>query len=254
MNKKLIDLIFALRYLFSPNFKNEINKFNFNEQRIVIFDVGAYHGQFIKDIDFINKKKLDIHFFEPVKDDYKILKSKLNKSKNYKFNKLAVSNKNGIMTFYQSSIPTISSFNPKKNFDPFYIFSRYFVFKLLGYKNLEMKNNFKKIKVNTISISEYCNKNNIKKINILKLDTEGHDIKCLLGSKELLDQNLIDVIQLEIICKTLNDKIVQQNKIKEILHNYYLVKEKKHPSLLFLGSKIKMFDLLYINKKLRYKY
>ena len=59
-------------------------------------------------------------------------------------------------------------------------------------------------------------KNNIKKINILKLDTEGHDIEYLLGAKEFLNQNLIDVIQLEIICKTLDDKIVQHNKIKEI--------------------------------------
>jgi len=56
MNKKLVDLIFALRYFFSPNFKNEINKVNFNEKRIVIFDVGAYHGQFINEIGLINKK------------------------------------------------------------------------------------------------------------------------------------------------------------------------------------------------------
>ena len=251
MNKKLVDLIFSLRYFFSPNFKNEINKINFNDERIVIFDVGAYHGQFINDISFISKKKLDVHLFEPVEDDYKKLKSKLNKSNNYKFNQLAVSKKSGFMTFYQSSIPTISSFNPKKNFDNFYIYSRYIIFKLLGYKNLDMKNNFKKIKVNTISISEYCNKNNIKKINILKLDTEGHDIECLLGAKEFLNQNLIDVIQLEIICKTLDDKIVQHNKIKEILHNYYIFKEKKHSSLLFFGSKIKVFDILYINKKIK---
>tara|TARA_B100000963_G_C22623547_1_gene671182 strand:- start:2113 stop:2871 length:759 start_codon:yes stop_codon:yes gene_type:complete len=251
MNEKLIDLIFAFRYFFSPNFKNEINKVNFNEKRIVIFDVGSYHGQFINEIGFINKKKLDIHFFEPVEDDYKILKSKLNKTNNYKFNQVAVSNKSGFMTFYQSSIPTISSFNPKKNFDNFYIFSRYLIFKFMGYKNINLKDTFKTIKVNTISISEYCNKNNIKKINILKLDTEGHDIECLLGAKQLLNQNLIDVIQLEIICKTLDDKIFQLNKIKENLPNYYLLTIKKHPGLFFFGSKIKLYDLLFINKKIK---
>ena len=116
---------------------------------------------------------------------------------------------------------------------------------------MNINNNFKEIKVNTISISEYCNKNKIKKINILKLDTEGYDLECLLGSRELIEHNLIDVIQLEIICKTLDDKKIQQNKINKILSNYYLFKEKKHPALFFLGSKIKVFDLLYINNQIK---
>ena len=133
MKKKLNSLIFALRYFFSPNFKNEIKKINFNTKKLVIFDVGAYHGNFINDIDFLDKKNLNVHFFEPIKHDYEILKLNLKKFKNYKFNQLAISEKTEVRNFYQSSIPTISSFNSKKNFDKFYIYSRYLIFKLLEY-------------------------------------------------------------------------------------------------------------------------
>ena len=53
--------------------------------------------------------------------------------------------------------------------------------------------------VPVISIGEYCKKNEIKKINILKIDTQGSEAEVLRGAEELLRDQLIDVLELEYI-------------------------------------------------------
>ena len=63
-------------------------------------------------------------------------------------------------------------------------------------KNLENQNT-KEVEVNTID--DYCKTNKIKKINLLKIDTQGSEAEVLRGAKNILDQGLIDIIELEYI-------------------------------------------------------
>ena len=51
----------------------------------------------------------------------------------------------------------------------------------------------KKIIVN--SLDYYCKKNKIKKIDILKIDTQGFEDKILLGSKNSLNNNIISIVE-----------------------------------------------------------
>ena len=47
------------------------------------------------------------------------------------------------------------------------------------------------------TVSEYCWMHKIAQIDFLKIDTEGHDFRILLGAKDMLEQNRIKYIQFE---------------------------------------------------------
>ena len=47
------------------------------------------------------------------------------------------------------------------------------------------------------TIDNYCENNNIEKIDLLKIDTEGHEFNVLLGAKRMLEENRISIIQFE---------------------------------------------------------
>lgn len=47
------------------------------------------------------------------------------------------------------------------------------------------------------SIDDFCYKQNIKQIDLLKLDIEGHELSALRGAKNMLKQKAIKNIQFE---------------------------------------------------------
>jgi FkbM family methyltransferase len=54
-----------------------------------------------------------------------------------------------------------------------------------------------KEKVEIMRVDEYCRARHIDRINLLKLDVEGHELSVLKGCGDLLTQRKIDVIQFE---------------------------------------------------------
>ena len=56
-----------------------------------------------------------------------------------------------------------------------------------------------KINVKIGTIDDYCKKNDINVINLLKIDTQGFEDKVLLGSTDTLKNNKIDIIELELV-------------------------------------------------------
>ena len=53
------------------------------------------------------------------------------------------------------------------------------------------KNDDENIKtVDVISIDEYCEKNRIKRINLLKIDTQGSEAEVLRGAKEFIKKRV----------------------------------------------------------------
>jgi hypothetical protein len=53
--------------------------------------------------------------------------------------------------------------------------------------------------VDIIRLDDYTSENNIKEIDILKIDTQGYESKVLNGCTNLLKKNSIKVIKLELI-------------------------------------------------------
>ena len=59
----------------------------------------------------------------------------------------------------------------------------------------------KREKVSTISLNDYCIKNKIKKIDILKIDTQAFEDRVIMGSLDLIKNNFINFLEIEIIKK-----------------------------------------------------
>jgi FkbM family methyltransferase len=122
----------------------------------MMIDVGAHHGHSLMPYA---KDGWTIHAFEPDPKNRKILKSRTVDYKNIHINKNAVSDEvRKEQCFYQSEESTgISSLLPFND------------------SHQEI------CKVDTISLKEYCASQTIEKVDILKIDTEGNDLKVLSG-------------------------------------------------------------------------
>lgn len=206
----------------------------------IIFDIGSHYGETIILIDKYFSP-LKVYGFEISKDNFKIMKNKI-KNKNFSFElfnfNYGFSNKKNIDAEYlqaeESSSSTIEKINKK---------SKYFKKKLqvLGKKN--NFNFFKKKRCELETLSNFIIKNNIKKIDLLKIDTEGHEFKILQGSNN--DIKKIHIIYFE----HHYDNMLQKNyKFSDI---NYLLKQKGFEQL--YKSKMffrKTFEYVYKNKYL----
>ena len=88
---------------------------------------------------------------------------------------IALSSESKIISFKQfreSSSSTFTKINEKSNYYKKKIKILNFFFK---------EKNFKETKIKTINLESYILKNNIKKIDLLKIDTEGHEFEILKG-------------------------------------------------------------------------
>lgn len=182
-------------------FKNEIKK------PIIFFDIGSHHGETVK----LFEKKLSIvffHCFEPSSKNFKILEKNLKKKKYFhicKLNNFALGNKAG-ETFINFTRETSSSSLNNFNFDSKYMRRK---MKILNIKNSE--DYYIKEKISEITLSEYIKKNKIEKIDILKIDTEGYELKVLIGA--IKDLHKIKFIYFE---HHYDDMINKNYKFKDI--------------------------------------
>ena len=181
--------------------------------KAILFDVGAHHGETIR--NFKNNFDFEqIHSFEVSKQNFEVL------SKNYKdfedkkiiINNFGLSNKSKELQFNQfieSSSSTISKINVK---------SLYFKrkIKILGF----LKNNrdyYETSKVQLNSLDNYMEKKNVDKIDLLKIDTEGHEYFVLKGGSRNLPK--INYIYFEHHYDDMLDKGYTFSNIHEFLTN-----------------------------------
>ena len=54
-----------------------------------------------------------------------------------------------------------------------------------------------KFTVDVITLDDFCDKRKVKHIDLLKIDTEGNELKCLRGAQRMLDRKAINAIQFE---------------------------------------------------------
>lgn len=62
---------------------------------------------------------------------------------------------------------------------------------------LKSENDVEKIVIETKTIDEFCKENEIKKIDLIKIDAEGHDFGVIKGAAEMLKDEAVDIIQFE---------------------------------------------------------
>lgn len=139
--------------------------------------------------------------------------------------------------FFQSSG---SSLNKITVNDFFWNFSR----KIL---TLNFFNDYSKLYVQCETLDRFAKNNKIKKINILKFDTEGNELNILLGAQRILKNT--SIIYFEILSKKKSFR-KKFNKINNILNKnkFFLYKKKRIISVSFFSNLI-AYDLIYLKKK-----
>lgn len=181
MIKKLIlEIITYLISIIDYSNKSKIisffkKKFNFNE--LIVIDIGAHKGETI-DLFIRNFKINKIYAFEPNKRLFNKLEYKKNKiNKNVAIYNLGVGEKNEIKIL-NIMIDTASSTFNELNTNTDYFKKKQ---KILSFflPNSDLINERQKIKI--VNLSNFISDNNIVRLDILKIDTEGFEFNILKG-------------------------------------------------------------------------
>ncbi|SFB60110.1 FkbM family methyltransferase [Algoriphagus aquimarinus] len=166
LDNKINDANFSGEYRFLESLDN--SKIN------IVFDVGANVGIWSTKIKSL-KSNIEIHAFEPVPQTFKLLEHQLSSFQSVKTNRIALSDKKGLISF---------------NYYPMSSYLSSHFENTLGVNSL-------KIEVETITGDEYCRDNSIHEIDFLKIDTEGFESNVLKGFNQMLKENKIRIIQFE---------------------------------------------------------
>ncbi|MEO0683511.1 MAG: FkbM family methyltransferase [Cyanobacteria bacterium J06649_11] len=159
---------------------NTILNSYFSDQEIVIFDVGANIGNYTKELKQAFPKS-KIYAFEPNHNAFQTLEQELNDTDIERFCvglSSHVSSKKGY---------TYASDDKSEHAS---------VYKEV-LTDLHQAKEIIEIVFETISLDCFCEQHEIKEIDFLKIDTEGHELEVLSGGKEMITQGNIKIIQFE---------------------------------------------------------
>ena len=168
--------------------ENKYNNFK------LLIDIGAHKGESIKlfSKNFIIKKIIS---FEASPINFEYLKKKIKDNKQgYNNTEIVLENtalgaEDKIIEFNQfneSSSSTIKEIDKE---------SKYYKRKFRLINFLNNKETYQKIKIKISKLKDYIEKNNIKKIDFIKIDTEGYEFEILLGLENKI--KLVDIIMFE---------------------------------------------------------
>jgi len=209
--KKII-LLFGLEIINAEKTFDEIHQILNNEANPVIFDVGANYGQSIERFRKIFPHSI-IHSFEPLPKEFKMLQENYT-SNNTFLNNIAVGSTEETRTFYVHSHSTSSSFNKLNINSPR-------VKKASEQYGVSPENFIdEEIEVNILTLDGYVRKNNIRKIDILKIDTQGFEDEVLKGAESSLKSNIISTIELELLAGDNYEKRITFFDIEQYLIPY----------------------------------
>jgi FkbM family methyltransferase len=225
MNRiKLIEQLihFNEMVIFYPKLRN-FYKRELAGKKPVILDVGANNGQ---TIDFFLRVcgSATIHAFEPNKNLYHRLVSRYAKNKNIHIHNLGVSNTTGKLVFNESVMDTTSTFE-ELNMDSAYLKKKS---KILGVAPEEIIKESYEVEVTTLQ--QFIKSKGIEKIDVLKIDTEGHEYKCLQGLFDGLPKYNAGIIQLEQHHDDMYANKISEEEIMQMLsaNGYNVYKRIRH--------------------------
>jgi len=145
-------------------------------QPLVIFDVGANRGQYVQ---LALMQPAVIHAFEPSSGAFAELKTRFANTPNVVLNNFALGSKPGTQTLYYD-VPgsELSSLYPRR----------------ISHHGHEL-NNTERVQVETVD--RYCRTRAIERIDLLKLDVEGHELEILNGACQLFATGRIATVSFE---------------------------------------------------------
>jgi FkbM family methyltransferase len=161
---------YLLRYLKS--------RFN-NKHKKIIFDVGANRGEYVAHVLDILKDNVLIYAFEPLKEAGKVLKKNFSRYQKVKILNTGLSDKKGrSVIYFDENISELASLYKRQHLS----------------MSLPVKLD-KKETIDLTTLDWFCIKNRISRIDLVKIDAEGNELKVLQGAKNMLGENRINFIQ-----------------------------------------------------------
>lgn len=207
-------------------FNKNITRFykkTFGKNLNIVIDVGANLGQTI-DIALKINPLCKVYAFEPNPELFKKLTKKYSKKINIHLYQFGISDKSGVKTFYENILHSTSTLEDLN------LSSKYLIKKsaILGVTPAEIVKKTYSINVTTLSkfINDQCPD---ETIDVLKIDTEGHEYSCLVGLFNLEVKN-IKYIQIE---NHNDDMYISTTSFKDISsllekNNFNLAEKIKH--------------------------
>ena len=220
-------------YLTEKKIINQLKRVFLNKKTISVIDIGAHKGEYISSII----KNFNIskgYCFEPNPKVFKILNNKISLNKKIELLNYGASNNSGNILFnenIESSSSSINELNKNSN----YYKKKFFLLNFLGLNEVT-----KKIEIKVVTLNDFIVENNINKIDLLKIDTEGHEFQVLSGLKDKM--HMINLIHIE---HHFDDMIIKDYKLTDI-HNLLIKKGFKKYFKIKMKFR-KSFEYLYIN-------
>ena len=151
---------------------------------VVILDVGARTGGTVFGLHELFPKAL-IHCFEPSNESFQLLEARFRSVPEIRCNHLAVSESGGTVKLHLSRTDSTSSLLPAHPefgmaVDPRHV-------EVIGDEE-----------VSAVRIDDYCAREGINHVSLLKLDIQGAELMALRGATRLLGEGSIDVILAEV--------------------------------------------------------
>jgi FkbM family methyltransferase len=180
----------------------------------IIFDVGAHHGQTSIIYAKLFKNGL-IYSFEPYAESFKYLSKEVKRYDNVNPFNVALGNKIGKANFYINPSSGTNSLLATDAKAP----------QTWGGGLLESTD---QTQVDVVTLDSFVEKYEIKRIDILKLDTQGTEYQIIEGAEKAFAEGIIKIIYTEIITmptyigqKELHEvlRVIQDKGFK--LHNFY---------------------------------
>lgn len=174
------------------------------KKRPIVIDIGANVGDYTK-LVLSFRPDAEIHAFEPHPVTYKKLIASSD-IKSVSASNLAIGKSKDILTLYDYSEKDASSHASL-------------------YKDvIEQVHKSKSVShsVEVVTLDDYCKENKIEEIDLLKIDTEGNELNCLLGAKSLLKNNSIKAIQFEFTQINIISKTTFKDFFDLLSNNYYI--------------------------------
>jgi len=219
-------ITFLINFIDRHYHQKKIYNFLKNFKIKTIFDVGAHKGEFLKLIKKIENFE-KIYSFEPQKQIYQNLNLLSVENKIFCFN-LALSNNNKIRNLKINKISSTSTFSEIDDLSLWYKIKSFII-------GGSPKSSFiYEEKVNVMKLDDFCNNHKISNIDLLKIDTEGHEKEVLEGALNLIKEKKIKYILLEFHLS----KMYKNYSTKDLENfldnsNFRLLKKYKFPFLFF---------------------
>ena len=183
-----------------------IRKNNFKLNTFI--DVGAFRGKYT-DLILKMEKNCKIIMLEPQSKYFNFLKNKFANNNRIEVLGMAVSNKKTSLNLKVNKHEITSTFSK------FNETNRYLNLKAILFSSKLENMTKSEEKIETLSLDDIFKKKNIQNIDLIKIDTEGHEYEVLIGARDSIKK--IDCVLVEFH----NDNIYE-NYSSEKIHNFLI--------------------------------